>query len=539
MELLMSVGIEGGDIVVEEPEAKTEAQETSTFDAEQQQAAYTATKENEGKILTLQNLIRKNYTPKASQELLEQLQDKSKWSEIQLQLQSQLGSYLPSDRTAFDRRRNFNLEKALNNVTEAFKHSLRNQSSYEDLSDETLLKSSADFAKKQYSGDSDVLDSEDLDENVDEIEALDTADENADDSDDVDFAEGIQQYSGDPGNVDYADQIQRFQDELARSFDAGFSPRSEMSSEIANEIVSEASKRSKAEQDMILEALYASDPEDPEDAKKDAKNERKSMFEKISEKIELEGDSYVVPEEVRAPLSRYCKPELRRWVEDAVGALVGKGFYNDKGDWIQISRIDREKDPESYEHATEDRTIPAYTFRVVGVPGNKSRETKRSYIPPPLRNRIPADLVGRYRFGITPELVENMQLSDKIKKVISYAYATETEIKRARLEDAITKFGKRPNDCGNTAVQLCMLNQRLRSLEEHVKVHKKDQNAKRQLRIVISKRRRLYKYLKRRDLTTYYSVLKDQVVEDKYYMYEKIHSFKDRLKEGDFEAFFK
>ena len=64
-----------------------------------------------------------------------------------------------------------------------------------------------------------------------------------------------------------------------------------------------------------------------------------------------------------------------------------------------------------------------------------------------------------------------------------------------------------------------MLNEKVRHLEKHVEIHKKDQNAKRQLRIIISKRRRLYKYLKRRDLTTYYNVLKDQVMDDKFLMH--------------------
>lgn len=67
-----------------------------------------------------------------------------------------------------------------------------------------------------------------------------------------------------------------------------------------------------------------------------------------------------------------------------------------------------------------------------------------------------------------------------------------------------------------------MLTQRVRSLEAHVAVHKKDQGAKRQLRIVVSKRRRLYKYLKRKDLTAYYNVIKDQVVDDKFLMFENL-----------------
>lgn len=219
-------------------------------------------------------------------------------------------------------------------------------------------------------------------------------------------------------------------------------------------------------------------------------------------------------------MKRFCKPVLRKWVDDAVGALVGKGRYDEEGNWVQLNQIDVELQKNVYEKATQDITVPAYTFRVVGVPGNKTRSVKRAYNPPPLRTRIPADLVGRYRFGITPEIVENMNLSEKIKKVISYAYATHTEIKRSRLDDAIEKFGRRENDCGNTAVQLCMLNIKVRHLEEHLAVHKKDQNAHRQLRLIVSKRRRLYKYLKRRDLTTYYNVLKDQVVEDKFLMHK-------------------
>jgi len=298
----------------------------------------------------------------------------------------------------------------------------------------------------------------------------------------------------------------------AENYDPSAPPRANLSDTNAVRIRREIDNKPEVQRDALLRELYG-------EGNKEVQSNQ-SFFEKFSEKINTEGDQYVKDEDVRVTMKKFAEPALRKWMTDAHGALVGKGYYNELGQWVQYNQFDAENDPKSYLHATStDFILPAYTFRVAGLPESSKRTVKRAYNPPPARTRIPADLVGRYRFGITPEMVEKMELSDKIKRVISYTYASLREIRKARFDDAVEKFGAKPNDSGNTAVQLCMLNAKVRHLQEHCAVHRKDQNAKRRLLITISRRRRLYKYLKRRDLSTYYEVLKDQVQEDDFLMH--------------------
>jgi small subunit ribosomal protein S15 len=88
------------------------------------------------------------------------------------------------------------------------------------------------------------------------------------------------------------------------------------------------------------------------------------------------------------------------------------------------------------------------------------------------------------------------------------------------MTDIVQKWGKAPNDTGNTCVQLALLTQKVRYLEEHLQQHRKDHCARRRLAIVVANRRNLFKYLKRKDVAAYYELLKDQVVEDKFLMHK-------------------
>jgi len=69
--------------------------------------------------------------------------------------------------------------------------------------------------------------------------------------------------------------------------------------------------------------------------------------------------------------------------------------------------------------------------------------------------------------------------------------------------EIIKEFQQGENDTGSAAVQVAILTERIRELTEHLGVHKKDFSAQRGLRKMVGQRRRLLKYIKRRDLTAY------------------------------------
>lgn len=55
------------------------------------------------------------------------------------------------------------------------------------------------------------------------------------------------------------------------------------------------------------------------------------------------------------------------------------------------------------------------------------------------------------------------------------------------------------NDCGSSEVQIAFLTQRINHLIEHLKNHKKDNHTRRGLLILVGKRKKLMKYLQRKD----------------------------------------
>jgi small subunit ribosomal protein S15 len=67
----------------------------------------------------------------------------------------------------------------------------------------------------------------------------------------------------------------------------------------------------------------------------------------------------------------------------------------------------------------------------------------------------------------------------------------------------VREFGQGTGDTGSAAVQVALLTQRIDELTEHLSRHKKDFSSQRGLRRMVGLRRRMLKYIKRRDLSAY------------------------------------
>ena len=63
------------------------------------------------------------------------------------------------------------------------------------------------------------------------------------------------------------------------------------------------------------------------------------------------------------------------------------------------------------------------------------------------------------------------------------------------------------SDTGSPEVQISLLSEKIVSLSEHLKKHKKDNHSRRGLLQMVNKRRRLMAYLKRKDEERYNSLL--------------------------------
>jgi small subunit ribosomal protein S15 len=75
-------------------------------------------------------------------------------------------------------------------------------------------------------------------------------------------------------------------------------------------------------------------------------------------------------------------------------------------------------------------------------------------------------------------------------------------------KDLIKDFGLSKEDTGSVDVQCAILTERVRNLTEHLSFNKKDTQAKRGLIFLVNQRRKLLKYLERKDASKYQELIK-------------------------------
>ena len=75
-------------------------------------------------------------------------------------------------------------------------------------------------------------------------------------------------------------------------------------------------------------------------------------------------------------------------------------------------------------------------------------------------------------------------------------------------EKVIAEYGKDKNDSGSVSVQIVLFTNRINELNEHLKDNKKDNSSRRGLMTMVSKRRKLLKYLQKCDGQSYTVLIK-------------------------------
>lgn len=77
-----------------------------------------------------------------------------------------------------------------------------------------------------------------------------------------------------------------------------------------------------------------------------------------------------------------------------------------------------------------------------------------------------------------------------------------------RKAELIKKYASKDGDTGSPEVQVAVLTERIANLTEHFKTHAKDNHSRRGLLKLVSQRRRLLDYVKRKDVKRYDSLIK-------------------------------
>ncbi len=73
----------------------------------------------------------------------------------------------------------------------------------------------------------------------------------------------------------------------------------------------------------------------------------------------------------------------------------------------------------------------------------------------------------------------------------------------AEKKEIISKFARKENDTGSPEVQIALLTQRIKNLTEHLKINKKDHSSRLGLLKLVGQRRRLMRYLRKKDFNRY------------------------------------
>ncbi|WP_292580128.1 MULTISPECIES: 30S ribosomal protein S15 [unclassified Mesorhizobium] len=76
-----------------------------------------------------------------------------------------------------------------------------------------------------------------------------------------------------------------------------------------------------------------------------------------------------------------------------------------------------------------------------------------------------------------------------------------------RKKELMAEFATAKGDTGSPEVQVAILSERIKNLTEHFKDHKKDNHSRRGLLALVSQRRSLLDYLKRKDDARYQSLI--------------------------------
>ena len=82
-------------------------------------------------------------------------------------------------------------------------------------------------------------------------------------------------------------------------------------------------------------------------------------------------------------------------------------------------------------------------------------------------------------------------------------------IKKDTKKEIISKFATNKKDTGSPQVQIAVLSERINNLTEHFKLHKHDNHSKKGLVALVNKRKKLLRYIAKKDNDKYKEIIKE------------------------------
>jgi small subunit ribosomal protein S15 len=78
-----------------------------------------------------------------------------------------------------------------------------------------------------------------------------------------------------------------------------------------------------------------------------------------------------------------------------------------------------------------------------------------------------------------------------------------------RKKELVDRFGRGDGDTGTAEVQIALLTERINDLTQHLRDHGKDHHSRRGLLMLVGRRRRLLRYLQRKDVERYRAIVSE------------------------------
>lgn len=111
---------------------------------------------------------------------------------------------------------------------------------------------------------------------------------------------------------------------------------------------------------------------------------------------------------------------------------------------------------------------------------------------------------------------------EMVRKFKGVETASKAEINKIELDRVRKEFATWSADSGSSGVQIAALTAKIAYMTEHLKVHKKDKHSRLGLSQMLERRKKLLKYLRRRNATTYLDVITRLGLKDRSFVEEPL-----------------
>lgn len=78
---------------------------------------------------------------------------------------------------------------------------------------------------------------------------------------------------------------------------------------------------------------------------------------------------------------------------------------------------------------------------------------------------------------------------------------------KARKQEIMTTYARHEGDTGSPEVQIALLTERINSLTDHLRTHKKDHHSRRGLLMMVGQRKGLLRYLEKVEIERYRAII--------------------------------